>query len=125
MGVRINVDVLNAQQQLFTTRRDLSKARYDTIIAGLKLKASTGTLKEDDIEMINGLLSEPVVLVVPPVPAPPPARSGTPAAVSKPAVSAPTPAPASASDAKPGMRPPAASEQRGGRSRKPMAPRER
>jgi outer membrane protein len=119
VGVRINVDVLNAQQQLFTTRRDLSKARYDTILAGLKLKASAGSLKEDDIEMINGLLSEPVA-VAEPAPA---ALTNTPIPA-KPPVAAP-PAPAPASDAKPGIRSPAASEQRGGRSRKPIAPKDR
>jgi outer membrane protein len=120
VGVRINVDVLNAQQQLFTTRRDLSKARYDTIIAGLKLKASAGSLKEEDIEMINALLSEPVVA---PEPAPAARTTSPPAAAVKPPVAAPAQAPAS--DAKPGMRSPAASEQRGGRSRKPVAPRDR
>lgn len=119
VGVRINVDVLNAQQQLFTTRRDLSKARYDTILAGLKLKAGAGSLKEEDIEMINGLLSEPLAVSQ----APPAALTITPIP-SKPPAAVPPPA-APASDAKPGMRSPAASEQRGGRSRKPIAPKDR
>jgi outer membrane protein len=56
VGVRINIDVLNAQQQLFSTRRDLAKARYDTLVAGLKLKAASGTLSEADLEAINALL---------------------------------------------------------------------
>ena len=56
VGVRINIDVLNAQQQLFTTQRDLSKARYDTIVNGLRLKAATGGLQEEDIAAINALL---------------------------------------------------------------------
>ncbi|MFT5588738.1 MAG: outer membrane protein [Bradyrhizobium sp.] len=56
VGVRINIDVLNAQQQLFSTRQLLAKARYDTLIAGLRLKAAAGTLKEDDLALINGLL---------------------------------------------------------------------
>jgi len=56
VGVRINIDVLNAQQQLFTTQKDLSKARYDTLINGLKLKASVGALSETDIDEVNGLL---------------------------------------------------------------------
>lgn len=56
VGVRINIDVLNAQQQVFSTKRDLSKARYDTIMAGLKLKAAAGTLAETDAEEINRLL---------------------------------------------------------------------
>ncbi len=57
VGVRINIDVLNAQQQLFSTKRDLSKARYDTLLAGLKLKAAAGTLTEEDLEAVNRLLA--------------------------------------------------------------------
>lgn len=56
VGVRINIDVLNAQQQLFSTRRDLAKARYDTLMNGLRLKAAAGTLKEEDLGPINALL---------------------------------------------------------------------
>jgi outer membrane protein len=56
VGVRINIDVLNAQQQLYSTMRDLSRARYDTLLNGLKLKAATGTLTEDDVEAVNRLL---------------------------------------------------------------------
>ena len=56
VGVRINIDVLNAQQQLFSTKRDLAKARYDTIMNGLRLKAAAGTLAESDLEDINRLL---------------------------------------------------------------------
>ena len=57
VGVRINIDVLNAQQQLYTTLRDLSKARYDTIVSGLRLKAATGGLMEEDIAAVNSLLA--------------------------------------------------------------------
>ena len=57
VGVRINIDVLNAQQQLFTTRRDLSKARYDTIVNSFRLKAAAGGLKEEDVAAINALLA--------------------------------------------------------------------
>ncbi len=56
VGVRINIDVLNAQQQLFTTRQNLAKARYDTIVNGLRLKSAAGTLKEDDLAQVNTLL---------------------------------------------------------------------
>ena len=56
VGVRINIDVLNAQQQLYSTQRDLAKARYDTIVNGLRLKAAAGTLKEEDVAQINALL---------------------------------------------------------------------
>ncbi|RJG05130.1 channel protein TolC [Noviherbaspirillum cavernae] len=56
VGVRINIDVLNAQQQLYTTRQNLAKARYDTIMNGLKLKSAAGTLKEEDLAQVNALL---------------------------------------------------------------------
>lgn len=56
VGVRINIDVLNAQQQVYSTRRDLSKARYDTLVNGLRLKSAAGTLKEEDIVQVNALL---------------------------------------------------------------------
>jgi outer membrane protein len=56
VGVRINIDVLNAQQQLYSTRQSLAKARYDTIMNGLQLKAAAGTLNEEDVVQINSLL---------------------------------------------------------------------
>jgi len=56
VGVRINIDVLNAQQQVFSTKRDLSKARYDTVVNGLKLKAAAGSLSDTDVEEVNRLL---------------------------------------------------------------------
>ena len=56
LGIRINSDVLNAQQQMYSAKRDLTKARYDTLLAGLKLKAAAGVLSEDDVEMLNRML---------------------------------------------------------------------
>lgn len=56
LGIKINLDVLNAQQQLFEAQRDLTKARYDTLLQGLKLKAASGTLNEDDLQGINSML---------------------------------------------------------------------
>ncbi|MBY0572437.1 MAG: TolC family outer membrane protein [Undibacterium sp.] len=56
VGVRINLDVLNAQRLLFSTRANLAKARYDTIMNGLRLKAAAGTLKEADLVQVNSLL---------------------------------------------------------------------
>ena len=58
VGVRINIDVLNAQKQLFSTQKDLSKARYDTIMNGLRLKSAAGTLKETDLVPVNALLDK-------------------------------------------------------------------
>lgn len=56
VGVRINIDVLNAQQQLTTTQQNLSRARYDTLLNGLRLKAAVGSLTEQDIDAVNALL---------------------------------------------------------------------
>ncbi|MEC5407268.1 TolC family outer membrane protein [Paraburkholderia sp. MPAMCS5] len=57
VGVRINIDVLNAQDQLFSARRDLAKARYDTLINSLKLKAATASLTDEDVLQLSALLS--------------------------------------------------------------------
>jgi outer membrane protein len=56
VGVRINIDVLNAQQQLFSTRRDLALARYTVLVDGLRLRQSVGGLDENDLTAVNGLL---------------------------------------------------------------------
>ena len=56
LGIRINSDVLNAEQQLYSTMQDLDKARYDTLFAGLKLKAATGQLVVGDLQGVNALL---------------------------------------------------------------------
>lgn len=58
VGVRINIDVLNAEQQVFMTRRDLTQARNNTIINGLRLKQAAGTLNEDDLKRVNMLLKK-------------------------------------------------------------------
>jgi outer membrane protein len=55
VGVRINIDVLNAQQQLYSTRRDLAKARYETLMNSLRLKAAAGNLSEADLARFNEL----------------------------------------------------------------------
>ncbi|MHB1677398.1 MAG: TolC family outer membrane protein [Sulfuriferula sp.] len=55
-GLHMNIDVLNAEQQLYTAQRDLTKARYDTLLQGLKLKAAAGVLNEADIVTFNTLL---------------------------------------------------------------------
>jgi outer membrane protein len=58
VGVRVNLDVLNAQTQLFQTRRDLAKARYDVILGGLKLRLASGQLKAADVASVNALLDK-------------------------------------------------------------------
>jgi outer membrane protein len=56
VGVRINIDVLNAEQQVYVTRRDLARVFHDTLLSQLKLKAAVGTLEETDLAKINALL---------------------------------------------------------------------
>jgi outer membrane protein len=56
VGVRVNLDVLNSQTQLFQTQRDLAKARYDVIVGGLKLRQASGQLKSEDVRTVNALL---------------------------------------------------------------------
>ena len=56
VGVRINIDVLNSQSQLYDTKAKLAKARYDVLLGGLKLRQANGTLKADDLQSVNALL---------------------------------------------------------------------
>jgi outer membrane protein len=58
VGVRVNLDVLNAQSQLFTTKRDLARARYDVLLGGLRLRQAAGLLKPDDVSSVNQLLAK-------------------------------------------------------------------
>jgi outer membrane protein len=56
VGVRTRVDVLNAQQLVYATQRDLASARYQTLLAGLQLKAAAGTLGAEDLKALDALL---------------------------------------------------------------------
>lgn len=58
VGVRINIDVLNSQSQLFQTKRDLAQARYNVLLGGLRLRQANGTLVPDDLLIINSLLAK-------------------------------------------------------------------
>ncbi|WP_446719547.1 TolC family outer membrane protein [Hydrogenophaga sp. OTU3427] len=58
VGVRINIDVLNAQSQLFQTKRDLAVARYNVLLGTLRLKQASGVLKTDDLQAIDSLLAK-------------------------------------------------------------------
>jgi protease secretion system outer membrane protein len=51
-GVRINLDLLNAQQQLYTSQRDLAQARYSYLIGLLRLRAAAGTLDASGVREI-------------------------------------------------------------------------
>lgn len=57
VGVRINIDVLNSQSQLFQTKRDLAQARYNVLLGGLKLRQANGTLTPEDLARLDGLLA--------------------------------------------------------------------
>jgi outer membrane protein len=57
IGVRVNVDVLNAQSQLYQTRRDLARARYDVLLNTLRLEQAAGHLTAADVLAINRLLT--------------------------------------------------------------------
>ena len=59
VGVRINIDVLNAENQVYVAKRDLARARFDTLLSQLKLKAAVGSLSETDLEQINPLFEAP------------------------------------------------------------------
>ena len=52
-GERVNLDALNAEQQLFTTRRDLAQTRYDYLMAWTKLHYYAGTLNEQDLAKVD------------------------------------------------------------------------
>ena len=67
VGIRINIDVLNAQQQLYSTRRDLALARYNTILNLLRLKASAGSLLEPDLDQVNTVLPVTAAVKNPPL----------------------------------------------------------
>jgi len=57
VGVRTSVDVLNAQQAVFQTRRDLQQARYAFILNSFRLRAAAGTLTEADLELASRALA--------------------------------------------------------------------
>ena len=57
VGVRINIDVLNAQTQLFQTKRDLSQARYNVLLGHLRLRQANGTLAPEDLVRMNTMLA--------------------------------------------------------------------
>ena len=56
VGVRTNLDVLNAQQQLYSTRRDLYQAQYNYLTSQLRLKQAVGSLGENELSKVNQAL---------------------------------------------------------------------
>ena len=57
VGVRTNLDVLNAQQQVFSAKRDLAAARYNFILSGLNLRAAVGSLNAADLAEVDQYLT--------------------------------------------------------------------
>lgn len=57
VGVRINIDVLNAQSQLYQSQKDLAQARYNLLVGQLQLRQAAGNLSMQDVHSINAVLS--------------------------------------------------------------------
>ena len=57
VGIRVNVDVLNSQNQLYQTQRDLARSRYDVLVGSLRLRQAAGRLVPSDILALNRLLA--------------------------------------------------------------------
>lgn len=58
VGMRVNIDVLNALSQWFETRRQADKARYDVLVDDLRLKDAAGQLDIRDLQAVSALLQE-------------------------------------------------------------------
>jgi outer membrane protein len=58
VGIRVNLDVLNAERDLFQTQFDLAKARYAVLLGSLKLRQAAGLLKDDDVRALSQVLAK-------------------------------------------------------------------
>lgn len=56
LGIRTNVDVLNAQQQVFNAKRELLQTHYTYLLGLLKLKYSSGLLFEQELDEVNQMI---------------------------------------------------------------------
>ena len=65
VGVRINIDVLNAQSQLYQSQKDLAQARYNLLVGHLQLRQAAGNLQMQDVHTINELLSPAHIAAAP------------------------------------------------------------
>lgn len=59
LGTRTELDVLDAQQRLFTAQLDLAQARNDYLIGRIKLAAAAGALQPADLQALNNFLITP------------------------------------------------------------------
>ena len=64
VGTRTTVDVLDARRRLFEAQRDYARSRYDYLINIVRLESATGGLQQDDLDAINGFLTQPTTLPV-------------------------------------------------------------
>jgi outer membrane protein len=71
-GTRTAVDVLQSRQQWVQSQTDYSRSRYDYMLNVLKLQQAAGTLSQQSLEKINGLLTDTPPPASPPVPDPSP-----------------------------------------------------
>lgn len=65
VGVRINMDVLNAQSQLYQSQKDLAQARYNLLVGQLQLRQAAGVLRMQDVHTINEVLSPAQIASIP------------------------------------------------------------
>jgi outer membrane protein len=65
VGVRTQVDVLNAQQLLFSARRELAQSRYNYVLSLLRLEAAIGELTESDLAAVNAWLDRTAAIGTP------------------------------------------------------------
>lgn len=65
VGVRINMDVLNAQSQLYQSQKDLAQARYNLLLGHLQLRQVAGNLSMQDVHSINELFAPTQVSTAP------------------------------------------------------------
>ncbi len=52
-GVRINLDYLNAQQQLVVAKKDLAQTEYNLLLSYLKLKVGAGVASFEDMQTVS------------------------------------------------------------------------
>lgn len=57
VGTRTFIDVLNAQQQLSAAERDYARARYDVLLADLRLQQAAGQLGPGPLRAVDRLLA--------------------------------------------------------------------
>lgn len=62
VGIRINIDVLNGQNLVSQTQRDLAKAQYGLLQSQLQLRRAAGILKPEDLRHIDALLNTDTTL---------------------------------------------------------------